>query len=265
MIIITGDSWAAGEFCYDSYNVPLNKQIVHRGLAQFLIDDAYQVLNLGSPGSGNLIAASKLRHFLMTNPDIKIDKIFVFQTDWERDIYSFTDFGMSEKLMQNKEPVQLAPWPGIYKLPPIEHANLYRDILLSIFYKCLSELSQLFDVKIYLIGGLSDLLAYDQFETEYPGVIAVCKSLVNLAIHNNPDPTELTTGYLTWPSKSPLVAFLKKHLPLDQQQEFLHQLDLSIQRYKLFSDRKDLFPDKQHGGRLVHQALYNLLKSKNIV
>lgn len=232
--------------------------VVHEGLAKFLKDDGYQVLNLSQLGSSNTGVLKSIINYFITNPGHSVEKIFVFQTDWCRDVYHHSTLGRESSLIGN------SPAPPSIPVADCTHAFSYRDTVLGFFYRGLSALGQQFNIDIFLIGGFSDVLAYDRFSLEYPRVSCACRSAVSLAVYNDPDLTPLTTGFLN-PVSYQLANFMKKQLPQDQLPILTEEIDLGNRRLKLFEKRPDIFPDRQHGGKILHQAVYDLLKTKNIV
>jgi hypothetical protein len=263
MILIAGDSWACGEYHPDwiqrsslpERNLP-DQFITHNGLYKFIKDDGYQVLNLANPGGCNIGNCKRLNDYFISNSDHQVEKIFIFQTDWCRDIDYFSNVGQESR-----------PWPRTDLNMHISECNYalhYRDVALSTFYTALSKLSQVFDVNIVLIGGLSDVLAYDRFSIEYPGLSCVCRSAVSLAVFDDANAEPLTTGFLT-PNYAAMADHIKRQLSSDQLPVLVEEINLGNRRQQLFQKRRDLFPDGWHGGRLVHQKIYELLKAKKII
>ena len=263
MILIAGDSWAAGEFKPEYWDLPLSQMISHGGLSEWLGQAGHQVLNISAPGGGNWDSVLKISSFFMTNPGCNVDKIFIFQTDWVRDVYHHSTLGSKDRLIGN-----MFLQPMVHDFLDPTHANEYRDVVLSKFYSKLSTISQTYNVDVYLIGGLSDLLCTSIFEKEYPGLTPICQSLVSLALNNNSvivDEGNITTGFIHGNS-SKLVDFIKRKLSsAEQLHKLMHQVDLGLTRYNTLKNHTDLFPDGRHPGRSVHQALYNLILSKDIL
>jgi hypothetical protein len=262
MILIAGDSWACGEYHPDwaKEDVGWDQLITHGGLCKFIRDDGYQVLNLGYPGGSNIGSFQRLQNYFVSNPEHQVEKIFIFQTDWCRDIDHFSNIGWENRPIGY---FQLASAP-VLNFDTCDHALYYRDITLGRFYDLLSKISQTFDVDIALIGGLSDVLAYDRFSIEYPGLSCVCRSAVSLVVFDDADAEPLTTGFLS-PNYVKMANYIKQQISLDQVPVLIDQIELGGQRQKLLNNRLDLFPDGWHGGRLVHQKIYDLLKTKNII
>jgi hypothetical protein len=263
MILIAGDSWAFGEYHPDwiqrartpGGNSP-DQLITHGGLSKFFRDDGYQVLNLAYPSGSNIGSYQRLHDYFVANPEHQIEKIFIFQTDWCRDIDCFSNIGQESR-----------PWlrPGLtMHISVCNYALHYRDVALSTFYTSLSKLGQTFRVDIALIGGLSDVLAYDRFSAEYPRLSCVCRSAVSLAVFDDAAAEPLTTGFLS-PHYVKMADYIKQQLSSDQLPVLIDQIDLGSQRQQLLDKKRDLFPDGWHGGRLVHQKIYELLKTKNII
>jgi hypothetical protein len=263
MILIAGDSWAAGEFKPKYQEMPAAQMISHGGLSQWLSQDGHQILNISAPGGSNWDSILRLFSFFITNTGAKVSKIFVFQTDWVRDVYHHSTLVSKDRIIGD-----MFIQPMVYDFFDPRHANEYRDIILSKFYSRLSTISQTYNVAVYLIGGLSDLLHTDTFEKKYPGLTPICQSLVSLALNNDPvvaDKANITTGYI-YGDSTKLIDFIKQKLSsIDQWNELMHQVDLGSTRYEILQKRTDLFPDGQHPGRDVHRTLYNLILSKDIL
>ena len=262
MILIAGDSWACGEFHSDwtKKEIKWDQLITHGGLSKFLRDDGYQVLNLAYPGGSNIGSSQRLQNYFVSNPEYQVEKVFVFQTDWCRDIDHFSNIGWETRPIGYFQ-LALAP---VLNFDSCNHALHYRDVTLSRFYESLSKLGQTYDVDIALIGGLSDVLAYDRFSIEYPRVSCVCRSAVSLAVLDDADAEPLTTGFLS-PHYDKMADYIKQQLSVDQISVLIDQIDLGSQRQQLFKNRLDLFPDRWHGGRQLHRKVYEFLKTKNII
>lgn len=70
--LITGDSWSQGE--WDGY--PTDYKITHLGIQQYLLDDGYDVLNVGKGGFNNIESLA-----VVENAKIDFDHLIFFFTD----------------------------------------------------------------------------------------------------------------------------------------------------------------------------------------
>jgi hypothetical protein len=80
-IIITGDSWAMGEWT--------DFKLTHRGLEQYLLDAGHSVVNVADRGIGNQAALTALEIELIKQESI--DCIIWFQTDPMRELLTFEE------------------------------------------------------------------------------------------------------------------------------------------------------------------------------
>jgi len=235
-ILIAGDSWACGEWqrTADDYDIS------HGGLADYLIDENYNVINLGQPGGGNIMATTRIDNFLATNKSIKISSIIVFQTEWTRSIVTPEDAKLGYVHSQNK--------------------------LMFKFYYQLSTSSQKFNVPVYIIGGCSDTMWIDQFSVKYPGVSIVCQSLTNLLLHNDHRITNPVYSTITGhPQSADLIELLKKYVDLGDLKLLLDDVDRGDKRLQLWAKYKKFFwPDGCHPNRYAHKILFDFLKEQNI-
>jgi hypothetical protein len=75
-ILISGDSWGCGEWCWAE-----NNPISHKGIEQYFVNNNYFVKNTSRPGGSNDISVHKIKNNLNKN----YDAIVWFQTDPLRD------------------------------------------------------------------------------------------------------------------------------------------------------------------------------------
>jgi len=234
MIVVAGDSWGCGEWQH--------RIVQHGGLAQYLAEDNYNVVNLSVGGSSNWDIYDRLKLFFDSNtPHYLIEKIqtiLVFQTEWPRDIESFH---------------------------PNKVESLVGTDLISSWQFRLSELATEQQVRIGLIGGCSDTMYLDNFEKEYPGLYIACQSFTNLCVNNNhriENPT-----YFCRPDDSLLPSlkdlYLKQH---GTQDLLLADLENGISRLKTWEDNCDYFyPDGMHANRKGHKILYEFLQAQKFI
>jgi hypothetical protein len=171
MIIIAGDSWGCGE--WNNYTVQ------HTGLAQYLYHDSYQVVNLSRPGGSNFDTWNRLENFLMSTPYAKIERIFVFQTEWERELLLQTKEVLPDisatKLLNSVGITYIDPDQNLADQLQIKTANGLGTVLMLNFYQQLSRLANIYNVTFDIVGGCADAMLVD-----LPGVNIACQSFVNL-------------------------------------------------------------------------------------
>jgi len=236
-ILIAGDSWGSGEF--DQF------RISHPGLAAYFMaeDNSTTVINLSKPGGDNITSCSRIQNFLATNKNLNISHILVFQTEWLRDCKYF--IGMEEEIfIQNIADGYIA----------------LRNRTISRFYYDLSSTSTTFNVPIYVIGGCSDTIWIDKFETEYPGVHIVCQSQTSLVLENNhktldPVYSLFTSGY------EKVIQHIKSYLNNEDLDILLQDIDKGHKRLALWKNNPTFFwPDGRHANRKSHEILYQHIK-----
>lgn len=243
MIIISGCSWGRGEWVRGdvaSGDNVASHNIAHNGLAQYIENTGKTVLNLSLPAGSNYGIANGINSWFKRNPIHQVDQIFIFQTDYARD--------------------WLMTFEEDYK--NIEHANSLAHIMISRFYHRLNEISKNYNVKIYLIGGLSDTLSPELVKAHYAPLEVVCQSITNLLINNDhrvEDPT------LSWYSNISLQMLekIKEKLPNDQLSNLLKEIEKGVDRENLtFSTPEYFWPDGVHPNRVGHKKLFDYLVEK---
>jgi hypothetical protein len=243
MVLIFGDSWGAGEWT--------GNDITHSGLAQYLLDDGIDTINLSTPGGSNSFTVDKLAAFLKTNTDIldKISQIFIFQTGWFRDHLSMSPYfkDITDDIIQNSKLINLS----------------YIDKITARFYYTLCDLSKRYNKEFYLIGGLSDVSYYSNFEKDYPGIKVACPSLVNLVtgINDTRPVTFYTSNYYN------LVNEIKSNLTTEELDTFLDWLDDSENRFNLCLTLPEYFTTQAglHGTRNCYRILYDYILERKLL
>ena len=238
MILIGGDSWACGEWTRDS----TQKSIPHQGLSQYIKESGKPSLNLGLPGASNLSVAHKINAWLVRNYDQKIDRILLFQTDYGR------DFPMAFQEDYDR----------------IQHANVLADIMVARYYYRLVEIATQHNVKIYLVGGLSDTLSPELIKSRYAPLEVACQSMVNLLIN---DDHHIKSPVLSLYGRDhiPMIEKIKKNLPEDQLPNLLKEIDRGLEREsQIFSCPNLFWPDGYHPNRWGHKKLYDFLSDQGL-
>ena len=142
-LILIGCSWGCGEWI-NNHDQTLS--ISHPGMTDYLSQD-HSVTNLSRAASSNWQSVFALRNYLQycANPEYSADstepiEIFVLQTDAART-------NVSEKYDVDYESILLKS----------HGLKNYYQILIEIFYIKLHNLAQQYNIKINMIGGLTDL------------------------------------------------------------------------------------------------------------
>lgn len=260
MIIVAGSSWGSGEWIVNS----TKQGVTHGGLAQYLTENNYDVLNISEGGISNieilerLDISLKLANLLKKN----VSKIFVFVNRYEMD-FMYKDNSLLPHLSKNKIWVdilgyQLAPTNDPFKVfnikSPIE---LERHLTLH-FYNKLSNLAKKYNTDIHLIGSNVDVIS--------PGspadkIIVACQSLVNL-LHCQSDQIEnpvlnlyVDPEYQKW-----LYKMFPGHLA-----EITELIEKAIDRTNDIKNSKFCTTDPWHIDREGHKILFNFLKDKSYI
>ncbi len=233
MIVINGDSWGCGELVNKEgpWERHGEREIVHGGLAEYFYRSGQICVNLSSVGSTNLETVQRLEIFLIANQHLvkEIKKIYIFQTEWSRDIKS-TNY-------QDKK-----------------YEELKRNSL-NQFYRSLSNLAIQFNVRIYLIGGASDIS--DECLLHRNLQIA-CKSIYNLVTKT--DSESVYDLFLD----QPIVDYMndQEHkLTIEDKQKINRDIEIANNRLDSFKSYRDLFyPDGYHANRKAHKILFDFLQ-----
>ena len=220
-IVITGCSWGAGEWT--------DLRITHSGLAQYFIDNGFNVANLSQPGNGPFSLLQSLNSFLEVNKKVlDIQFVFLLQSDIGRDFKKFSHEYSYRPIIWN------------------EDLNLDRNItgIYRQFYDHLNSIGQNWEVKIQLIGGLTDLVM--DFKHEFKYVNFLVPSWVQLIE----------------PTASPVFLFEQNNIPnfCQDKQQLLSYGQSAIERINIFRDSR-FFPDGGHPDRNGHKLLYQHLQS----
>lgn len=245
MILISGCSWSRGEWQRGDLRVgDKTKDILHPGLAGYMEESGHRVTNLGIPAGSNLQVANYIHGWRKRNPDVTVDKIFIFQTEYNRDMVMKFD----------------EDWDNITR-----HDSLC-NIMIARFYHRLIEYTK--DVgQVYLIGGLSDTLDPDLVKKHYAPLEVVCQSLTNLVV-NDDHKIDSPVFSLYQPSKIIMdqIKEIKKRLPSDQLEEFLKDIDRGLERENLvFKNPEYFWPDGIHPNRVAHKKLFDFLVNRGVL
>jgi len=235
-IIIAGDSWAAGEWNTDA-------TVAHRGLQKFLTDDGHNVVNISYPGGSNLQAVERLNNYIQLNDSLLETIVFFFITEFFREIFYYPE---KTSNVCNRVTVLEEIKKGYTKL---------RDQWVIRPYYRLQKLAQEANIQVYILGGCSDTVRYEDFTEDFPNLTIACQSVTNLIV--NDDPMIHTPVFCEY-INGHIDPFLKLIIPDEQ---LLQDMDLGHQRLNVFKNNKKWFwPDGIHPNRLGCIKLYDFLK-----
>jgi hypothetical protein len=237
MIIISGCSWSCGEWDVDHQAEEKISILQHGGLGQYIEESGQTVLNLGIPGGSNLAAAKRVQTWLERNPDVVVDKIFMFQTEYDRDHRMIFEDDFTN----------------------VTHANTVPNIWVARYCYRLVDIARLARCTVYIIGGVADADWFDNFEQDYPGVKIACQSMTNLLINGD---HRVDIPVLSWYNKysPPLIKRIRSHLDDAETAKLLNDVDRGFERENLVFQHPEWFwPDGNHPNRTAHRVLYDFL------
>lgn len=238
-VLIAGDSWGGGEWNLEC------TAVLHRGLEQYFENDGYTVANISKGGNSNLDIVARLSrhldHYNTQPPDV----ILVFQTEYTRD---FKHHAMQED----------------FKSSDFSYVETIDDLAsrwIERFYMRLSELSIKHQVPIWLIGGCSDTMSFDNMHQDYPGCTLVCQSMVNLILEGC---SSIASPVFSWYNSDTeaLVTQLRTVVGTKNADGILKEIDKGFERCCLLKENPEYFyPDGKHPNRLGHRILYDYLQT----
>ena len=172
----------------------------------------------------------------------KIDKIFIFQTEWIR-----------EYRLRWHNPVKYTTPIITYHIP--RFTPDLRDTNLDLWYKALSDLAVAHSVNVALIGGCSDTKL-----VSYPHVKVACQSLTNLLIN---DCSEIENPVYCFRPEAEFVAEAKRTASSDALDFLMQEIVQAESREQLWKSYPQWFwPDGNHANRQAHYKLYQFLKNQ---
>lgn len=229
MILVGGGSWAYGEWGDDP--------APHRGLSQYLSEAGWTVENLGYLHGQNIRTLGTLQQWLDQHRQVRLERIFVFQTDYTCDFL---------------EPVT---WQHI----PIDSVDSLQDFSLDRFYNTLAGFAQQADCPVHVIGGMGDAQDPALVARTYPGVTVACQSMVNLLINGQACVDQPVHGWFTTFNLK-LFKHLKSVLDYTESIKLLDRIEQSMQRERDMAECRDYFwPDRLHPNRAGHRRLFEYL------
>jgi hypothetical protein len=239
MIIIVGDSWGCGEWS-EAHTVS------HCGLQQYFQEHGYQVLNFSRGGASNWESYLILKQVL--NSGIIDHKnsieIFVFQTEWFRDLAVKPLLKLHQSY--NKIDYSVDCYHKNLALDTIDHWSQHLD-----------DLAIKHNVTVKIIGGCSDTVNKDWVHGKYQNLKVVCQSFTNLVVNGTDTVDNPIFGVKYQPS---LVETCRKNTQDDQLQFLLDAIEAGDSRENLFLTNSNWFwPNGDHPNRLAHKRLFEFL------
>ena len=250
IILTSGDSWAAGEWLHRDH--PDSDDPTYGGVYKNFVEYGYQVINLSKPGGSNLESVDRVKDYLRCNRHLTADIKFIlfWQSEWFREIWYYRQNSLSLANLDQ----ELKHGYAIVK----DHW-IYRP------YYILSELSQQWQIPIYVIGGASDTIWYDDFEKDFPGVKITCQSATNLIFSNDHriDEPVFCQFIPGWIDEGGFLDKIKKNISSEDLEILISDISLGEKRMDQFCSAPHLFPDNLHPSGVAQNIIFDFL-IKNI-
>ena len=232
-IFIGGDSWGCGEWT--------EQTVSHKGGEQYFINDNYTVFNSSEGGSSNKFSIDRLDKDLR-DYYISGDIIIWIQTDPIRDLRVEEQGEYGNNIF-----VALKNNNNSF--------NQLEKYLLTASYDKLSNIANIYNATIHVIGGLRniDFTALSKFKN----LNMLVNSWVYLLINRYGDENH---GFAA--SDWSIDNFLIDQLPNDTKLQLVNNLYEIHSRHQSISTFGIFRPDGQHPNRSGHKHLYNFIKEK---
>lgn len=243
IIVQAGDSWAAGAWVKHDGISQLNE-----GVVQKFYHMGYDVRNLAKPGGSNLESVDRLRDYLRSNQhEIDSVKLILF---WKTEFFREIWYCYSNDTMQLKKELT----HGYQKL---------RDYWIYRPYHRLAEIYQQWSIPIYMVGGCSDCVWYDEFEKDFPGIKIACQSVTNLLVKGEhrvraPVFCEFLPG---WIDKCNFLDKVKQNISFHDLEALLHDMNLGSERLNVFKENPQYFSEI-HPNDLAQTIIFEYLLHK---
>lgn len=224
MLIIAGDSWACGEWGVGSH------QILDQSITNFFLNHGIEVFNIAHPGGSLSSIWERIRDCLRQNDQSKISAVLIFQTDFTRESW-FWHPTWNHSFFESKKRV------------------------LDTWYRNLNSLAIEYQIKIFIVGGIGEVVCDKLVKFNYANLITACQSITNLVLHDDDKVTIPITS--NWDSSTErIVNSMKKTCSQEELDMMLLEIDLAHQRQQKWSDRTEwFFPDGMHPNRYAHAKL----------
>ena len=232
-LIIVGCSWGCGEWRINNRIL----ELAHPGLTEYLSTD-FNVVNLSRCGASNWQSCFVLRNYLHHVNNSDLCDIVVLQTDVARTACS---------------EVYQVDYDYLYS-----HSSNLSDFYqktLEIFYIKLNELAQEYNLKIHLVGGLSDLNT--DVISLYSNLDVICNSWITLLDSTHtPDVVPLILN----PS---LLTKIKQHNNVELFEEVIQYSDRQFLKAQTLMETDYFGPGfgDFHPNRKAHEILAKHIKN----
>lgn len=245
LIIVAGDSWAAGVHDNDDPN------LVHdTGFQLHLRNAGYRVINLARQGGSNLEAIERVSDFLKCNQhELSNIKCVIFSvTEFFRDIWYYKS-GKST----NGSSLESELKPGYIHL---RDSWTYRP------YYRLTESAQQWNIPIYVLGGCSDTVWYDNFGQDFPGVHILMQSVTNFLLtgeHRVEDPVHclFQNG---WIDSANFLETIKANIKSSELDQLINDIDKGQRRLDQYDQNQQLFyPDGTHPNEEAQRTMFEYM------
>jgi hypothetical protein len=239
MIIIAGDSWGCGEWGSNA-----DSSDRHECLGGYFRQHGESVINLSVAGACNFDIVKTISSFLDNNQNLNssIDRILVFQSNWNRDWRRQHDFDVGRNLT--------LPWPQLV------------GQFIERFYSMLNQSAMKHNKEIEIIGGCGDTMWFDNIKTDYPGLKIVCQSMINLLLTGSAR-IDIPVHSL-WVHNSLTIDFIKHCKTIFDNNNLdclLNDVNLGLNRQKLIKLNPEYFADDWvHANPEGYRILYNLIR-----
>jgi len=217
-IVIGGDSWGVREWS--------DLEEIHRGMWQYFVEDGHEVSMSAIPGECNYITTNHLKN-VVSQPFIKYDYIFWFQSDPLRDLRPYDDFGKS--------------------LKTYEDLIVKSNELLDKTYNFLNLIGK----KIYCIGGCSKLNM--ELIKKYNNLHPLIESVTEFILPGYQHPKLWHSDWINVVDKLDMdsIDFL-----LEDKMKQDSLADTNIKEH-----REYFWPDGGHPNRKGHKVLYDFINN----
>ena len=232
-IVITGCSWGCGEWNHGD--------IAHCGLAEYLTQDGYNVVNLSEPSSGPIHLINPLNRFLEYNSHLDIEHIFLIQSDIGRNFT--TRVGTGNNRPQHDDIAVV--WDDQLTLEN-NIKGIYRQ-----FYSRLNVIGKYRKKSINLIGGLTDLVI--DYANDFENLNFLIPSWCQLVDSTIPNLSLIDIMSLEYLNNN-----------YNNKAEILPLVEQSLARSNFWKKHPNMFwPDGIHPNRHGHKVLYDAIKTKS--
>ena len=236
-LLLVGDSWSCGEWVH-APDHPDAITLGHPGMTEYLSSD-YSIVNLSKGKASNWQICYALTNYLKYGQwDADPPTIFVFQSDAWRPAMSQKFDVDTDKIMLDSDSL----------------LNFYKRTL-EIFYIKLNLFAKEYQVKLHLIGGLSDL----DLETLslYNNLIPCCESWTQLLNHQH------VSSVIPLTFDSRIFEQAKKNNRTDLMDEIIRVSDHNfVEAQKLLeSDYFGPAFGDYHPSRLGHKVMADYIKN----